>query len=664
MRCVRLLGLLLAVLAAALLVAPTAAADRPFRLSTYVTDSAGALTVAQRGDVAGAIEQLYNDRRVRLWVVYVEDFSGQGAESWAQSTYRTSDLGNHDALLVVATVDRSYWFLVPGSVNNVSSDEVTNLRRNEIEPALSRGDWSGAAVAAANGLNKASAATKVPWSAVFAIIGVIVLALAALLVLMRWRRRRRRAAEFAAARRVDLTDPNALASVSLDALDDLSREKVVDVDNAVRTSSNELELAVEEFGSDRTEPFTRAVGNAKATLAQAFTIRQQLDDAIPETAAQRRNLLTRVVVSAALADRELDAQKAAFEQLRDLVINAAAKLDTMTQQLVELTARIAPSEQKMAVLRSEFDSAALASVSGNVTTAQERLKFADQNITRARELVTRPVAGQQAELVDTVRAAESALGQARSLLDAVDSAESDINRAAAMLPSAIADIQNGIAQADAQLRQGNGPHVSELTAARGAAASAVETAQTTGSTDPLGAFTGLTMADAELDRLLAEVAQEREAAERLARAYDQALFSAQSRVRSVSDYIDTRRGSIGPEARTRLSEAVRQLQAAQATRTSDVNQAIAYANGASLLAAQAQSLANADVQNAQRVYAGRYGSGNSNMGAVLGGIIIGNILSGGMRGGSSGGFGGDWSSTGFGGSSSSGGGFMGGGGRF
>jgi TPM domain len=664
MRCVRLLGLLLAVLAATLLVAPTAAADRPFRLSTYVTDNAGALTVGQRGDVATAIEQLYNDRRVRLWVVYVEDFSGQGAESWAQSTYRTSDLGDNDALLVVATVDRSYWFMVPGSVNNVSPDEVTNLRRNEIEPALSRGDWSGAAVAAATGLNKAGAATKVPWPAVFAIIGVIVLALAALLVLMRWRRRRRRAAEFAAARRADLTDPNALASVSLDALDDLSREKVVDVDNAVRASSNELELAVEEFGSDRTEPFTRAVGNAKATLAQAFTIRQQLDDAIPETAAQRRDLLTRVVVSAALADRELDAQKAAFEQLRDLVINAAAKLDTLTQQLVELTARIAPSEQKLAALHSEFDSAALASVSGNVTTAQERLKFADQNTTRARELAARPVAGQQAELVDTVRAAESALGQARSLLDAVDSAESDINRAAAMLPSAIADIQNGIAQADVQLRQGNGPHVGELTAARGAAASAVETAQRTGSTDPLGAFTGLTKADADLDRLLAEVAQEREAAERLARTYDQALFSAQSRVRSVSDYIDTRRGSIGPEARTRLSEAARQLQAAQATRTSDVNKAIAYANGASLLAAQAQSLANADVQNAQRVYAGRYGSGNSNMGAVLGGIIIGNILSGGMRGGSSGGFGGDWSSTGFGGSSSSGGGFMGGGGRF
>ena len=62
---------------------------------------------------------------------------------------------------------------------------------------------------------------------------------------------------------------------------------------------------------------------------------------------------------------------------------------------------------------------------------------------------------------------------------------------------------------------------------------------------------------------MASVAEEREAAERLSRAFDQALFAAQSRVRGVSDFIDTRRGSIGPEARTRLAEAVRQLQAAQ-----------------------------------------------------------------------------------------------------
>src|SRR5262249_29887232 len=236
------------------------------------------------------------------------------------------------------------------------------------------------------------------------------------------------------------------------------------------------------------------------------------------------------------------------------------------------------------------------------------------------------------------------------------------------LPSVIADIQAGINQADAQLRQGTTPHANELRAARDAATDAVAAAQTSGSNDPLGTFTRLTKADADLDKLLASLAQEREAAERLSRTFDQALFTAQSRVRTVSDYIDTRRGSIGPEARTRLSEAVRQLEAAQATQTTNLPEAIAHANGASMLAAQAQSLANSDVQSAQRAYAGRYGGGGSNMGAVIGGIVIGNILSGALRGGFGGfggGFGGGWSSTSSGGSSgSSGGGYLGGGGRF
>ena len=438
---------------------------------------------------------------------------------------------------------------------------------------------------------------------------------------------------------------------------------VVDVDNAVRTSDNELALAVEEFGDKDTTPFSQAVTKAKTTLAQAFNVRQILDDAVPETLQQRRDLLTRVIVAAAKADRELDAQREAFEQLRDLLINAPTRLDAMTQQMVDLTARLEPSAQALAALHKQFADTALASVAGNVETAKQRLTFADQNITNGRNLVSRPV-GRQTGLVDAVRAAESALGQARTLLDAVDSAATDINRAVATLPSAITDIQNGIKAAGDQLTQGDTTHGDELSSARDAAVKAVADAQGTGTVDPLGAFTKLTQADADLDRLLASVAEEREAAERLSRAFDQALFAAQSRVRAVSDYIDVRRGSIGPEARTRLAEAVRQLSAAQDKRETNLNEAIAHANGAAMLASQAQSMAAADLQAAQRAYAGRYGStSSSNMGAVLGGIILGNILSGSMRGGLGGSMGGGWSSTSYGGSSG-GGGFMGGGGRF
>ncbi|OMC39172.1 TPM domain-containing protein [Mycobacterium sp. IS-1264] len=649
MRTARPFCVMVAILAAGLLLAPSAGAQPPFRLPGYVTDNAAALSDSGRAAVTSAADKLYADRHIRLWVVYVGDFSGQSAEDWAKRTYSASDLGDYDALLAVATTGRAYAFLVPSAIRGINAGQVDNLRRNRIEPALHAGDWSGAAVAAANGLNTAPRSSG--RVVLLVSLGVVAVAVVVLLLVTRYRTRRRRAAALAAARKVDPTDANALAAVPLNTLDDLSRSMVVDVDNALRTSCNELALAVEEFGDERTEPFTRAVNNAKTALSQGFTVRQQLDDDTPETPVQRRELLTRVIVSAARADRELESQTEAFEKLRDLVINAASRLDALTQQVVELTARIGPAEQRLTELHNEFDPAALTSVAGNVTTAKERLAFADRNIGAARALADRAVSGQQGGLVDAFRAAESALGQARSLLDAIDSAAGDIRHAVDELPSVMADIQAGIERANEHLQNQNPK--SELRAARDAAVSAVDSAR--GGTDPLGAFARLGKADAELNRLLAVLAEERASAARLNRSLEQALFTAESRVRGVSEYIDTRRGSVGPEARTRLAEARRHLATAH-EQAADPAGAIAHANAASTLAATAQSLANADVQSAQRAYTRRRGD---DTGALLGGIIVGDLLSGAMRGG----FGG-WRPTSFGGSVRASGGFMGGGGRF
>lgn len=652
----RLFRMLLALAAAAVLVAPGAAAEPAMRLSGQLTDAAGALPPSGQVAVQNAIDSLYTSRHIRLWVVYVDVFSGQTAAGWARSTAGLSDLGDSDALLAVATADRSYAFLVSKGVSAVDAGAVEAVQRNKIEPALHRGDWAGAATAAAAGLDAAAAPRVMNWAPVLTALSVVAVGGLVLLVVARQLRRRRRAAALAAARRVDATDPDALAEVPLHALDTLSREKVVDVDNAVRTSANELELALDEFGEARTGPFAAAVAAAKAAMAKAFTVRQQLDDDIPETPAQQRDLLTGVIVTAAKADRELETQRAAFEELRNLVLNAPARLDELTQQLVELTARIPVSQQRLTELHTQFDAEALSSVSGNVKTAQDRADFADRNIGRGRGLADHPVTGGQSELVDAVRAAESGLRQGCTLLDAVDNAARDIRHAVATLPEAITDIEAGITAANSQLQRGAGPRKSELSAARDSAVKAVAAARSTG--DPLSAFTKLTNADSVLDQLLATVAEEQATADRLARTLEQALFTASSRVRAVSDYIDTRRGSIGPEARTRLAEAHRRLAAAQDKQETDLAGAITLANNASTLAASAQSLAKADVQAAQRTYYGRYGGGNDT-GAMLGGIIIGNILGGGGMGGGGGG----WSPTSFGGSSS-GGDFFGGGGRF
>ena len=664
MRLHRLFGLLAAIAMTATLTAPAALAEPPFRLPDTITDNAGVLSDRQLADVQKAVDQLYNERRVRLWVVFVESFAPQGAVGWAQQTRTISDLSNEDAILAVATGQRSYAFLVPSAAAGGSSTKVDDIRRDRIEPALRNNDWAGAATAAATGLaglgKSAGQGGGLSLIPMLVIVGIGLLVIAALMVWSRRRRAKRHSADVAAAKNVDPTDPAALASVPIDALDDLSRSIVVQVDNAVRTSANELVLAVEEFGEAQTAPFATAVDHARTTLKQAFAVRQKLDDDVPEPQSERRDLLTRVVVSAAKANRELDTQTTAFHQMRDLVLNAPERLDALTQQLVTMTARLEPSQQKLTALHSEFAESALASVARNVNAAKERIAFADDAISKGRALAAKPVAGEVGELVDCVRGGESALQQANTMLDAIDSAASDIRKAVTTLPSAIEDIQRGINQAAAQLAQGGLTKESELSTARDAAVKAVTAAQSTGAADPLGAFTQLTQADADLDRLLAGVAEEREATERLNRSYEQALFTAQSRVRSVSDYIDTRRGSVGPEARTRFNEAVRQLEAAQAKAKTNITEAIAHANGAALLAAQAQQLANDDVQAGQRQYQARYSGGRqSDMGAMVGGIILGNILTGGMGGG------GGWTSTSYGGSSGGGdGGLLGGGGRF
>lgn len=652
MRLARLISLIVAVLTVGVLLAPTAAGRPPFRLPSQIVDGAHALSGQDMNHVTQAIDKLYADRHVRLWVVYVDTF-GQEPEPWAQATIRASSLGSNNALLAVATEDRAYAFLA-GSAS-ASAAAVDSLRRNAIEPALHNGDWAQAAIVAADGLRaRSSSGGSFHWVGLVTVLAVIGVALAGLIWWARRRRRGRRQADLNAAQQADATDPAVLAKMSPETLEDLSRSILVEVDNAVRTSDNELALAVGEFGERDTAPFTAAVQNAKSAMAQAFSVRQRLDDAAPETLQQRRELLTQVVVAAARADKELEDRRAAFHQLRDLVINAPTRLDALTQQMVGLTARIEPAQQTLTGLHGQFADAALASVAGNVGAAKERLAFADQNITAARGLVSKP-GDSQAALVNAIHAAEAALGQAQRLLDSVDSAATDITHAISALPAAISDIQNGITAAEAIAP---GAHYTELTAARTAAAQAVSNAQATGAADPLSAFTQLTAADSQLDKLLATISEETAALNRLRQSFGQALLTAQSRVRGVSDFIDTRRGSVGPEARTRLAEAQRRLEAAQSVQATDLPAAIEQANAADALASQAQSLADNDVQAARQAYT----SGGSSTAADIGGIIIGGVLSGMIRGGGGGSsHGGGWSSTTFGGS---GGGFSGGGGRF
>ncbi|MCV7245469.1 TPM domain-containing protein [Mycobacterium mantenii] len=202
MRVVRLFGVVVSILVAGLLWAAPAGAQPPSKLTDHITDSTGVLTDSGRAAVSAAIDRLYRDRHIQLWVVYVDNFNRFKPDNWADRTRSASGMGDHDVLLAVATNTKLYAFSVPPQVQGLTPAKLNSLRTNQIEPVLGAKDWSGAAVAAADGLDKSTSApqpassSKLAWLpiAIGVIVIVIVVVLALLFLLFRARRRRRAAA--------------------------------------------------------------------------------------------------------------------------------------------------------------------------------------------------------------------------------------------------------------------------------------------------------------------------------------------------------------------------------------------------------------------------------------------------------------------------------------
>src|SRR5690606_23305925 len=220
-------------------------------------------------------------------------------------------------------------------------------------------------------------------------------------------------------------------------------------------------------------------------------------------------------------------------------------------------------------------------------------------------------------------------------LDALDHAAEDIRRAIATLPAAMEDAEQGVADAK-KLVDAGGP---EFVDAMKAVQDALEHARAEQHTDPLGSFTRVVEADARLDELRARTRAAKQPAEEMRRRLEQDLNAAQAQVTAAADFIGTRRGVVGAQARTRLSEAQRHLQAAQQAAESDPAAAVQYARSAASLAAQALRSAQNDVQrwnNQHRPPRGGSSGGNV-AGAVLGGILINSVLNSGRGGGGFGG---------------------------
>ncbi|MGY1594528.1 TPM domain-containing protein [Geodermatophilus sp. SYSU D00708] len=666
----RRLTIVMALLTALLLAGSPALASPPTGLAEQVSDEAGVLG-GDAAAVESAVDDLEQQTGTRLFAVFVDSFDGVDRSTWARETAQRSGLGADDVLLAVAVDDRRYGVHYGDSID---ASQLQAVLDDDVEPRLSQGDWAGAVTALADGLaggGTSTSASSGGSSGSGALTLAVVLGL--LLVgggLYLFSRRRRRAPQrelAAAPTRLPQRDPHA--GVPTEQLNYRGSTALLELDEQVRGAQVDLDYARTHFGEDAVPGLAEALDRSRAELARAFTIRQELDDEIPEDEPTQRRMLTELLSLTDAAGQRLREQAAALEELRERERTAGQAAEELGRRIEQLQQRLPEEEQRLADLQGRYAASAVASVAENVAEAGVRLAAATREVELARQDQESGLAGRS---VGRLRGAENAVGQSGTLLDAIARLAGDLAAAEQRVPAARADIEEDLAEARAMLAAGSRsdlrPQVARAEAALASAEGALSRADGA-LPDPLAALRRLEEADIALEQALQTARDERTRARRAAEALDQALLTARSAVAAAGDFIGTRRGAVGSTARTRLAEAERYLASAERQGGQDPASALRSAQTADRLAQQALAEAEADVRrwSQQTGYAGygghggnwggygggwggggyRRGGGISPLGAGLGGLLLGGLIFGDHDGGDLGG--GDWAAGDFGG---------------
>ncbi|MFF1813501.1 hypothetical protein ACFVXW_31070 [Streptomyces sp. NPDC058251] len=378
-------------------------------------------------------------------------------------------------------------------------------------------------------------------------------------------------------------------------LDRRTGTSLVEIDDCVRTSAEELGCVAAQFGQAAVKPYADALAYAKSELAAAFRLRQRLDEAAPQDA---RGMLEEIVLRCTEAGRRLDSEAAGFDLLRALERNTAAALDHAETRFRELAARAPATETTLGDLHKRYAPSASFPVAGHVEHAKDRLVFATFHLNRARQALDR---GADGEAAACLRAAEAAVDQAGVFMEGVDRLAAELVSAAERLPTALAGVETDLAEAhrlSAAERVGELPghvaHAESLLAG-------VRRDMAGGPHDPLDVLRRV----AEAGAVLADAQGGSPSDERARELLDQALLPTRSALAVATGFVTTHRGAVGCAARTRLAEAGRRLD-------------LCEMGPADALARQGRELAERDV----RTYGHPSGEEEGAGGALLGGILL------------------------------------------
>jgi len=598
--------------------AAPALASQPVDLGgAYVLDEAGVLG-AQTSSVEAALDRLFDTTGAALYVVVVDRFEGSvDALAWADESAALSGLGDRDTLLAIAVDDREYATSV--GVDFPATDDQLSDAEAALVAELRDNRWADGIIAYADSLTAANGGSGSGGGG----IPILPIALGVGGVGAAW-------FFIARARRKKNPVTAAVDKQSTAELDQTASRRLVQLDDALTTSEQELGFAEAQFGAAPTEGFRTALTQAKSLVADAFRVRRELDDENPETDEQKRDALLRIVTACDEADDLLEAQEEAFDALRDVEKDLPAALAAATTAREAAPVALAAAEETVKRLTTEYSSAAVASVVDTPTQSRRLLELADAELAEA---TSKQQAGETSDAAIDVRSAQLALAQLTSATAAIERLASDLNEARAAVTAQSDDLRSSIAAA-ASL-----PESAPLAGAVAAAESALSSID---ATNPIAALDRIITVDRELDTQLADAREESERRAKAEAAIERTLASARSRILSATEYVSQHRGAVGAAARARLAEAEAQERIASSTRATDPVAALDAAQRALDFAGQAMTTAENDVRAAMAptgfvggMSGGGGGGGGGISDALIGGLIGGLLNGGGGGGGSS-----------------------------
>lgn len=649
--------------AVGLLAAPAASATDPLPLDAgYVTDQANALTDAEEAAIETRLEELTANSSSDLFVVLVDEFT-QPSDSaeWADVVADQNGLGTDQYLLAIAVEGRTYYISSPvqGSVSDSTLDRI----EDDMVPFAADGDWVGAISLAADEIQGDGGAGALRVTLI--VVGLVALGLLIWLIVSLVRRARRNAEIRRRGAMPEKPDPADPFSTLTDAqVEQQAGLALVQADDAITSSREELGFAIAQFGDGATEEFTRVVEAAKEKLAEAFDLRQKLDDEVEDSIHDRRAWHIRIIRIAEEVDDLLDDNTEAFDALRRLEQNAPQELQRVRAERAELTPVLDAAAPALAALSTVYAPAALATVAENPAQAQERAALADRSIEAAAQAIA---AGRSGEAAFAIRTAEQATAQAAQLSQAITALGAELATIEGQAQALVSELQTDLATAQ-QLPDDTGV-IAPAISATAQQLQAAQSALAGPARDPQTALDALVAANTQIDAAIAQGRESVARAQRVQQLLEQTLAQASSEIRAAREFIETRRGTVGSTARTRLANAEAGLTQALSLRTTAPDAALAEARRALDLARQATASAQADLRaydyrSQGDDWGGLFGgssggSGGSGIGGDILGGIIGGLLAGGGGGSSrrSSGWrssgGGGFRSSGFGGGSRS-----------